>query len=691
ISGASVDPHQFLGLEKNPRAVPVAELVLWIGYLQWHFRTHGNVPPAEPILRDFRNIQQADALLAYADEKPERDKAGQPVSRWDGRTFKTHPVTGEDVPDETARELVLRPVNAEQATWPEADFIVGNPPFIAGKDMRAELGEGYAKALWAAYKDVPRSADIALFFWWKAAQLMRPSKDGAPRRFGFITSNSIRQTFCRRVVAEALQGPRKLRLAFAIPDHPWADGKGAAAVRIAMTVAERWLDRSRPGRLVTVVCERAGKEDAPEVELSEAEGVINADLTIGAPLEATSPLRANEGLCSRGMALHGAGFIISPATARTLGLGRIPELEKHIRPYLNGRDRAQHSRGQMVIDLFGLTEDDVRRRFPAVYQHVLLHVKPERDHNNRPSYRNAWWMFGEPRRELRPALKGLTRYICTVETARHRTFVFLSTETLPDNKLVCIASGDAFTLGVLSSRVHVLWALAAGGWQGVGNDPVYVKTRCFDPFPFPTPTDAQTQTIRELAEELDAHRAARLTAHKHLTLTALYNVLAALRAGRDLTPQERDIHDAGQVSILRTLHDRLDEEVAAAYGWPADLTDADILARLVALNAERRAEEESGLVRWLRPEFQAPDQAMPRAAQPRMAIVQPEATGAPAWPRRAPEQYVALRAALAGQPATPPELARRFAGAPRGRMKDMLDALVIMGQARLTDSGRYVA
>jgi hypothetical protein len=110
--------------------VPVAELVLWIGYLQWHFRNHGNAPPAEPILRDFRNIVEADALLAYERKQPERDKSGHPVTRWDGRTFKTHPITGERTPDETARELVLRPIGAKPAAWPDADFIVGNPPFI---------------------------------------------------------------------------------------------------------------------------------------------------------------------------------------------------------------------------------------------------------------------------------------------------------------------------------------------------------------------------------------------------------------------------------------------------------------------------------------------------------------------------------------------------------------------------------
>ncbi len=257
VAGASVDPHQFLGLEKNPRAVPVAELVLWIGYLQWHFRTRGNAPPAEPILRDFHNIREQDALLAYSREEPERDAKGNPVTHWGGRT-KLHPITGEQVPDETDRVLVLRPVGAKQAVWPDADFIVGNPPFIAGKDLRAELGDGYAEALWTAYPKVPKSADLALHFWWKAAQALRPRKRGktgaaAPqaRRFGFISSNSIRQVFCRRVVAEAMEGKPPVNLVFAIPDHPWADGSGSAAVRIAMTVAEAGTGNGTLARVVS--------------------------------------------------------------------------------------------------------------------------------------------------------------------------------------------------------------------------------------------------------------------------------------------------------------------------------------------------------------------------------------------------------------------------------------------------------
>ncbi|HEY0419848.1 MAG TPA: type IIL restriction-modification enzyme MmeI [Acetobacteraceae bacterium] len=680
MGGASVDPHQFLGLEKNPRAVPVAELVLWIGWLQWHFRTRGSAPPAEPILRDFRNISEADALLAGGREELKRDAQALPVTRWGGR-MRPHPVTGVPVPDEADRVEVTRLVGAKPAAWPEADFIVGNPPFIAGKDLRAELGDGYAEALWAAYPKLPNSADLALFWWWKAAGIVAA---GRARRFGFITSNSIRQIFCRRVVAAALEARKPVHLVFAIPDHPWADGEGAAAVRIAMTVAQAGRGS---GVLRRVTAEGGG--DVPEVVLDTTEGPVNADLTVGADVTGARALQANDRLCSPGMKLHGAGFIVSPAQAAALGLGRLPGLERHIRPYLNGRDLTGRSRGQMVIDLFGLDEETVRRRFPAVYQHVLLHVKPERDQNNRASYRDNWWVFGEPRRDLRPALAGLPRYIATVETAKHRSFVFLPAEVIADNMLVCIASADAFHLGVLSSRIHVQFALASGGT--LEDRPRYNKTRCFDPFPFPNATAEQRAEIGAIAEELDALRASRLAALPQLTLTLLYNMLEKLRAGTALTAAERTIHDAGQVSVLLALHQRLDAAVASAYGWPATLTDAEIVARVVALNAACHAEEQAGLVRWLRPEFQVPEEARRARAQASMAMAQADDTAAPRWPKQAPAQFVALRAALSGAAASPAELARHFQGARRDKLGEMVETLVALGQARATGDGRFVA
>ncbi len=412
LAGASVDPHQFLGLEKNPRAVPVAELVLWIGYLQWHFRTMGAAPPAEPILRDFHNIVHADALLSYEREEVVRDAQSLLVTRWDGVSFKPHPVTGENVPDEAHRVEVTRLVGVRAAVWPEADFIVGNPPFIAGKDMRAELGEGYAGALWRSYAKVPESADIALYFWWKAAQALVANK-ARTVRFGFITSNSIRQVFCRRVLAEAMAGKRRVRLVFAIPDHPWSDGAGSAAVRIAMTVAERASRAGLPGEpvLKRVVQEWATEAGVPGVTLSAQTGVINADLSIGVNLDQAEALRANERICSPGMKLHGAGFIVTPVQARALGLGSVPGLERHIRPYLNGRDLTQRSRGVMVIDLFGLSEDEVsRREYPQRIHSMSIRVKPAAETRtpDAAQYRDDCGGYTEkPRPELRKSTVGL--------------------------------------------------------------------------------------------------------------------------------------------------------------------------------------------------------------------------------------------------------------------------------------------
>lgn len=187
-------------------------------------------------------------------------------------------------------------------------------------------------------------------------------------------------------------------------------------------------------------------------------------------------------------------------------------------------------------------------------------------------------------------------------TAKHRVFQFLDGAILPDQMLVCIALDDAYPLGILSSAVHVVWALAAGSRLGVGNDPRYNKTRCFETFPFPDATPDQQARIRALAEQLDAHRKRQQAQHPTLTLTGIYNVLTKIRAGEALTAKDKIIHEQGLVSVLQTLHDELDAVVLEAYGWP-DLLAADgetLLERLVALNADRAREEAAGHTRWLR-------------------------------------------------------------------------------------------
>jgi hypothetical protein len=619
LAGHTVDPHLFLGLERNPRAAAIAELVLWIGHLQWHVRNRGGLPE-DPVLRAYRNIVVRDAVLD-----------------WDGHPLPTV-VDGKEVL-----------TNPRRPVWPEAEFIIGNPPFIGGKDLRARLGDAYTEALWAAHPDMNDSADLVMYWWDRAAGLLT-AKRSPLRRFGLVTTNSITQVFQRRVVQRHLAGKRPLSLVMAIPDHPWTkQTPDAAAVRIAMTVAEAG---THEGLLMEVVAEKGLDGDTPVIEFSERRGRINVDLSVGVDVTAAGLLRANEGVCSPGVKLHGAGFIVTRAEAEALGLGRRPGLERHIRAYRNGRDLTDRSRGVMVIDLFGLEAADVRQRYPEVYQHLLTTVKPERDRNSRSTYRTQWTIFGEPRRELRGFLDGLTRYIATVETAKHRVFQFLDVSILPDNMLVSMGLNDGFHLGVLSSSIHGTWCSFAGGT--LEDRPRYTKSRCFDPFPFPDPPETLRDEIGALAEELDALRKSVLAEHPHLTLTGLYNVLERLRAGAlpgDLDDRERRILDDGLVLVMKDLHDRIDAAVAAAYGWPADLPEDEILARLVALNAERAAEEKRGRVRWLRPDYQIPRFGTPAEAEQVEADLGGAAGTAaaerPAFPKDEREQTGAVWSVLA--------------------------------------------
>jgi hypothetical protein len=686
LTGHTITPENFLGIEINPRAAAIAQLVLWIGYLQWHFRVNGaDRTPPEPILRDVKTIENRDALIEWDEKVAELDENGDPVTRWDGETMKEHPVTGKKVPDETARVEVYRYVKPRAAKWPKADFIVGNPPFIGGKDVRDRLGDGYFKALFAT-TDVPESADFVMHWWDKAANAVRKA---GTRRFGFVTTNSITQVFSRRVIAKHLDAKDRVSLLFAIPNHPWVDEKDGAAVRIAMTVAAR-------GKAAGHHWSVADESGAPDhLVYTERFGQIGSDLRIGADLTATIALQANDGLCSPGVKLHGDGFIVTPEQAASLGFGSEPSVSRVIKDYRHGRDLAARPRGVMIIDVDGWEEHAVKHEVPSVYQHLLTHVKPSRDLNREKSRRELWWMFGRRNTILRSAISGLPRYIATPETAKHRLFQFLSKAVLPDNMLVCFGLDDAFFLGVLSSRIHVPWATKSGGRMGVGDDPRYNKSRCFDPFPFPADVpEPLKDKIRAEAEALDALRKRVLESHQDLTLTKLYNVLEALREGRALTDAERDMHDRGLVTLIRQHHDAIDALVAEAYGWPANLSDEEILTRLVALNKQRAAEEARGLIRWLRPEYQAPDYKAPvtqtldlgetAAALPDNVIP---------WPGSLPEQVSAVQSILtaAATPLAPQDVARAFKGKRAATVRPVLDALAGIGMARRLKDGRYAA
>jgi len=423
---------------------------------------------------------------------------------------------------------------------------------------------------------------------------------------------------------------------------------------------------------------------------------------------AAQALRANGGISSPGFKLHGAGFIVTPDEAARL------EADAPIKSYRNGRDLTDRPRDVKLIDLFGFDADEVRRRWPATYQWVLERVKPERDakaHSpDGAGYAKLWWLHGKPRSELRKMLVGMQRYIATVETAKHRVFQFLDSAIAPDNMLIAIALDDAYCLGVLSSRIHVVWALAQGGT--LEDRPRYNKSRCFETFPFPVATPAQQARIRDLAEQLDGHRKKVLAAHAELTLTGLYNVRQKVGADKTakLAAKEQAIYDQGLVAVLASYHADLDAAVREAYGWADDPSDAQILERLVALNTERSAEEAQGNIRWLRPAFQAPQLAQAPiglesggAGQSsvgkcvsdgatRLPASAPVSTAAINWPATLPEQLASLAAALGGTPQTESQLADRFTGKGRwkARLPGILAALEALGRARRLDDGRWL-
>lgn len=694
ISGHTITPENFLGIEINPRAANIAQLVLWIGYLQWHFRVNGeDRMPEAPVLRDVKTIENRDALIEWDKRELERDEHGKPLTRWDGTTLKPQATTNRLIPDETARAEIYRYIRPRRAIWPTADFIIGNPPFIGCRRMRKRLSSPYVDALRIAHDDLSGEIDFVTYWWARAASLVAKR---AVRQFGLITTKTIAQSSNRPVLRKHLESDAKnlIHLAFAIPNHPWYDQDTTAAVRIAMTVGAAGPG---PGILSTIKSERRRKGET-YFEFDEEFGRINVDLTIGPNVASARPLRANSRICWMGVKMSGDGFKFDAEKRGEFQHDGIP-LSRMPRVFA-GTDVSESRPATYAFDFFDLSESDLQNNYPTAYDHLLTHVKPERDQNDREAYSEEWWRFVEPRPKLRASTQALVRYIVTSETSTHPIFSFVDAAGLIiDGSVIAVASEDAWILGVLSSRIHSLWALRAGGRQGAGDDPRYQNEVCFDPFPFPhTSDEALKNGIRDAAEKLEALRKDVLGRHEDLTLTKLYNVLKALRAadkaGTVLSDKDSDIATRGCVSLIRQYHDAIDAAVAEAYGWPPDLSDEDILERLVALNKQRAAEEAKGQIKWLRPDFQKPGYVAPKEQK---TLALPEAAPASAdileWPTALPDQFTAVAAVVdrAARPIAANDVARAFRGKNAKGVAPVLDTLAGMGRLRKLEDGRYAA
>lgn len=725
MEGETVTPRQFYGLDLNERAVAIADLVLWLGYIKWQLKTSGIESITDPVLEKLGNIKHQDAILAYDSKTLALDEDGKPISRWNGYTYKIHPITGNDVPDPDARVEAYEYKNPRRARWPIAEFIVGNPPFIGGGAMRSELGDGYAESVWNARGSIPAKADFVMQFWDEAAQILsqNPSKanPNALRRFGFITTNSITQTFSRRVVEVALTAKSPISLVFAVADHPWMKSSDKASVRIAMTVAERG---SLEGVLGSVLTEKDLDTDTPDVELEKMYGQISAKLTVGADMLKSDPLIANDLLCRNGMMLAGSGFKLTTDKERIMGKKYLPS--GLVKEYVSGSDLTKRISGTLVIDGYISTAERIAEAAPQIYAHLIETVKPHRDNNRRKSFQKNWWMFGEPRRTFRPALNSIVKYVATTETTKHRFFQFLDANILPDHMVVAVAIPFGWAISTLSSRVHWEWVKASAASLGVFKGPSrYTKTKTFDPFPFPAcvTDDSNTQLrdkLSDLGERLDAHRKSVMEKYDFLTMTGMYNVLERVReleagVGEPLSESEHDIYDAALIAILKEIHDDIDRATLEAYGWsdlaPAlvgkvgatlpsphkspeqEAAEEELLTRLVALNIERREEERRGHVRWLRPDYQIPKLGHKVKVETQDMDIAPIALDtAPAWPKDGLDQIKIVRELLAKSEAPMPStvVAAVFKGRNtdkrKTRVSDVLETLVSAGIARVNES-----
>ncbi|MFN8894193.1 MAG: class I SAM-dependent DNA methyltransferase [Betaproteobacteria bacterium] len=554
-------PHNVLGIELNEYAAELARVTVWIGELQWRVQ-RGYPFKMDPVLEPLDHIECRDAVLAGD---------GQP------------------------------------AHWPSADAVVGNPPFVGDKKMRAELGDAYTEALRAANKGrVPGGADLVCYWFEQARRLMA---EGRLQRAGLVSTNSIRGGRNREVLDAIV---KQTRIFEAWSDEPWVND--GAAVRVSLVAFGDGTPVSLDGRVVNQI----------GADLTATTGEVGVDLT------AVGRLAECAGACFQGSVKVG-DFDVEGQTAREWL--QLPNVHGEsnaavLRPLRNAKDLTTRSRDAWLVD-FAKRSQSEAAMFELPFSHVVMHVKPFRDANRDRSRRENWWLHGRTGDDLRAATKPLSRVIVTPRVAKFRTFVWMHPRVYVDDATALFARADDTTFGLLHSRLHELWSLRMCTWMGKGNDPRYTPTTCFETFPFPaglTPADTAHQRTEpvesgalipaELPPAVRAHAGAiaqaaqRLVALRDAWLnppewterlpevvplglaTSPYPDRIVARPGFEAQLAKRTLTNLynQRPTWLAQAHEALDAAVAAAYGWadwaPA-MPDDEILRRLLALNRER--------------------------------------------------------------------------------------------------------
>jgi type II restriction/modification system DNA methylase subunit YeeA len=566
--------QQLRAIEINAYAFELAQVSVQIGYLQWR-RDNGFDNDRTPVLQNLDGFQNEDALLV-------------PHFHSKAKTLK-EAQAGEHAGDDALKFYTER-------EWPECEVIVGNPPFLGGSRLWEELGRHYQKELWKIYEGrVPGSADLCCYWFEKARQQI---EKGKCKRAGLLATQGIRGGANREVLNRI---KKTGDIFFAESDREWI-----------LTDA-------------TVHVSLIGFDDGGEAtRILDGKTVKDIHPNLSSAFNAGEAKRLNEyaHLCFRGVPKVGSFEIPDSVASKMLSDVNphgIPNSEV-LKPWVNGMDVVRRPRCLWIIDFFPIVKMDVASCFQSPFEHVRKYVKPLRDQNKREHRKDNWWLHAETGQGFRNESRGLRRFIGTLSTAKHRIFVWLPEPTFPDQQLYVFARDDDFFFGILHSRAHEIWARALGTQlreKESGNR--YTPTTCFETFPFPRPTLKQEAAIAAAAKELNELRERWLnppewTVEKILEFPgsangawARYvvkpdkNGVGTVRYPR-LEPRDADcaakLKDRTLTKLynerpawLDLAHKKLDAAAAAAYGFPADLTDEAILEKLLALNLERAAEE----------------------------------------------------------------------------------------------------
>ena len=532
----TIGPANVKGIEINPYAAELARVSVWIGEIQW-MRRNGFNESRDPILKPLDTIECRDAILTPEGREPE---------------------------------------------WPEADVVIGNPPFLGDRAMRGGLGHEYTERLRRTYRgQIPASADLVCYWFQKAGELVA---EGEINRVGLVATNSIRGRMNRTVLDQIVE--RNI-IFNAWSDEPWT--VEGAAVRVSLICFAR---------------KSAGLSALLNGTLAAR---IHSDLTKGSvDLTRASRLNSNRSVAFLGVNKNGPFDIPGNLAREWLRLPTNPNGRPNadvLKPRITGMDLSRRSADNWIIDFGPSRSKADAALYEAPFAYIAEHVRPVRQQNRIRQLREEWWRHWRPRPNMWQAVGGLSRYIATPTLSKHRLFAWLAARICPDHQLIVIARDDDTTFGILHSRFHELWALRLG--TSLGATPRYTPTTTFETFPFPEglspdiPAGDYADNPHAVAIAEAARRLTELRDH-WLNPPEWVEWVGEPVSGYPKRPVPRN-EDAAKALKKRTLtnlyntrpqwladaHASLDEAVAAAYGWNADISDDEALRELLELNLAR--------------------------------------------------------------------------------------------------------